>query len=275
MEQKKGVVMQKIAAFFDWDGTLSYDGRTVSPATAEAVRTLRGRGNPVFLCTGRSTGFIPEEAWAVGFDGLVAAAGATVRLGDKLLLRRFIPAAAVERAVAFFLEDGQICILEGEHGMYRVGGGEVARFASWPAIAAPGEFSRRFPDEAVSKLTLHGRMSPAAEGFLSADYCLIRHATYTEAVPPGCSKSAGIRLILGELGLPPSACWAFGDSPNDMDMLQYAGIGVAMGNAPDEVKAAADLVSETAENDGVAAAIRLLLDGEKNEAPMARKAGYT
>lgn len=90
MEQKKGVVMQKIAAFFDWDGTLSYDGRTVSPATAEAVRTLRGRGNPVFLCTGRSTGFIPEEAWAVGFDGLVAAAGATVRLGDKLLLRRFI-----------------------------------------------------------------------------------------------------------------------------------------------------------------------------------------
>lgn len=75
MEQKKGVVMQKIAAFFDWDGTLSYDGRTVSPATAEAVRTLRGRGNPVFLCTGRSTGFIPEEAWAVGFDGLVAAAG--------------------------------------------------------------------------------------------------------------------------------------------------------------------------------------------------------
>ena len=97
MEQKKGVVMQKIAAFFDWDGTLSYDGRTVSPATAEAVRTLRGRGNPVFLCTGRPTGFIPEEAWAVGFDGLVAAGGATVRLGDKLLLRGCIPGGGVGR----------------------------------------------------------------------------------------------------------------------------------------------------------------------------------
>ena len=159
MEQKKGVVMQKIAAFFDWDGTLSYDGRTVSPATAEAVRTLRGRGNPVFLCTGRSTGFIPEEAWA------------------------------------FFLEDGQICILEGEHGMYRVGGGEVARFASWPAIAAPGEFSRRFPDEAVSKLTLHGRMSPAAD--ICGSWSASLHALKTPTSAPrrrGCASTPRISL---------------------------------------------------------------------------------
>lgn len=255
--------MQKIAAFFDWDGTLSYDGQTVSPATAQAVRTLRERGHFAFLCTGRSTGFIPEGAWAVGFDGLVAAAGATVRLGDKLLFRRFIPNTDIERIVAFFLKDGQICILEGEHGMYRVGGGEVSRFAAWPAIGSPEEFARRFPEETISKLTLHGRMSPAADAFLSADFRLIRHAAYTEVLPPGCGKAEGIRRILDAIGLPPSACWAFGDSPNDIDMLQYAGIGVAMGNAPAEVKAAADMVSETAEQDGVAAAIRLLLDGEK------------
>lgn len=70
-----------IAAFFDWDGTLSADGQTVAPDTVDAIHALQQGGNAAILCTGRATGLIPDTAKAIGFDGLVAAAGAFVRLG--------------------------------------------------------------------------------------------------------------------------------------------------------------------------------------------------
>ena len=242
-----------IAAFFDWDGTLSADGANVSPATVQAIRAFRQAGNVAFLCTGRSSGAIPASGRAIGFDGLVAAAGAFVRYGDRQLLRRFIPPETLDGIITHFLQDGQICVLEGEQGMYVVNSGARAP-ADWPRLTAPGEFARRFPGHVVNKLTLYGPMSPATEKLLCG-YAIIRHADYEEVMPAGCSKADGTRRILKEAGIARENCWAFGDSFNDLDMLQYAGVGVAMGNAPQAVKDAASRVTDPVEQDGVAHAL--------------------
>ena len=69
-------------------------------------------------------------------------------------------------------------------------------------------------------------------------------------------KSAGIRRYLEEHGLDRSEIMAFGDGENDIDMLKFAGIGVAMGNSSDLVKAAADYVTDTIDNDGIEKALR-------------------
>ena len=81
-------------------------------------------------------------------------------------------------------------------------------------------------------------------------------ATFFEAANPLVSKGAALRYLAEEiLGLQSANVMAIGDNFNDLEMLSYAGIGIAMGNAPDEVKAIAQWVAPTVEEDGVAAAI--------------------
>lgn len=76
-----------------------------------------------------------------------------------------------------------------------------------------------------------------------------------EVLPPGVNKGAGLRLLLGDLGLPAAACMAVGDGGNDLDLLRAAGLPVAMGNAVAAVKAAAHAVVGSNAEDGVAEAL--------------------
>jgi Cof subfamily protein (haloacid dehalogenase superfamily) len=77
-----------------------------------------------------------------------------------------------------------------------------------------------------------------------------------EILPPGASKGAGLRWLLDDLGIAPEHVMALGDGENDIEMLKIAGIGVAMGNAGPQVKAAADAVVASNDADGVAEAVR-------------------
>lgn len=85
-------------------------------------------------------------------------------------------------------------------------------------------------------------------------------ATFFEATNPFVNKGTGVRYLAEELlGLQPGNVMTIGDNFNDVEMLEYAGIGVAMGNAPTEVKAFAQWVAPSVEQDGVAAAIEKFL----------------
>lgn len=81
-------------------------------------------------------------------------------------------------------------------------------------------------------------------------------ATFCEATHPAANKGAAVRYLAEEiLGLSARNVMTIGDNFNDVEMLQYAGLGIAMGNAPDQVKAIAKWVAPTVEQDGAAAAI--------------------
>ncbi len=88
---------------------------------------------------------------------------------------------------------------------------------------------------------------------------------YLEITHQQASKSQAIRFLEKRLGLDPQRIIAFGDNFNDLDMLQHAGLSVAMGNAPDDIKAAAHRVTATNDEDGIA----LVLDEvfPENDAP--------
>ncbi len=83
-----------------------------------------------------------------------------------------------------------------------------------------------------------------------------------EFLHPAVSKAQGLRTIIAELGIQPEEIVAFGDSHNDIEMLRLAGLGVAMGNAEEEVKQAANYVTRSNAEDGVAAVIEKLLSLE-------------
>ena len=84
-------------------------------------------------------------------------------------------------------------------------------------------------------------------------------AFYLEVIPRVINKGQGIRDICKVLGIEPAEVISFGDAANDIPMLEAAGMGVAMGNAQDAVKAAADMVTLSNNADGIAAALEKLL----------------
>ena len=76
-------------------------------------------------------------------------------------------------------------------------------------------------------------------------------AKYLEILPPGSDKGAALRAVAGRLGIEREAIIAAGDNLNDLAMIEYAGLGVAMGNAPDALRARADFVAPSNDQHGL------------------------
>jgi hypothetical protein len=100
---------------------------------------------------------------------------------------------------------------------------------------------------------LSARVSSA--GFSGVTYTLDQNAPWMVAVAEGISKGAALEQLRVELGVPADATLAVGDGENDVEMLRWAACGVAMGQAPDEVKAAACEVTGSIDDDGCAAVL--------------------
>jgi hydroxymethylpyrimidine pyrophosphatase-like HAD family hydrolase len=97
----------------------------------------------------------------------------------------------------------------------------------------------------------HLRSVAAASGLPSVDYA-IGYTAWLDIMPEGVSKASGLATVCEKLGLDRNDVMAVGDGHNDMEMLAWAGIGVAMGQAPWDVKAVADTVCGSVDDDGVA-----------------------
>ena len=119
----------------------------------------------------------------------------------------------------------------------------------------PGEPQLLVDLEAKMKEVLSNRM----EIFRSAPFFL-------ELTPKGIDKAKSLQRLLVHLGMKREDLMAFGDGFNDLSMLEYAGMGIAMGNAVDEVKAIADFITISNDEDGIAIALeQLLYSNDKQE----------
>ncbi|HEU5393305.1 MAG TPA: HAD-IIB family hydrolase, partial [Candidatus Methylomirabilis sp.] len=97
----------------------------------------------------------------------------------------------------------------------------------------------------------------ARRGLPGAPPHLVRsEPTYLEVLPPGVNKGVGLAEVARQLAIPLEAVVAFGDNLNDLEMVEVAGLGVAVGNAHPDLKARADLVVGTNNEGGMAAVIR-------------------
>lgn len=250
--------MDIYAVFLDIDDTLTHNG-SLPGENIDAIRAARSLGHKVFLNTGRSVGHIPDYVTnALELDGVVAGIGSHVICGNEALKReRFSPRELSELAVRFFAK-GYECIFEGESRSICKNteyGGKNRLLAE-----SARDFIEKFSDVPITKVYIGGVLPEDEQELLNARYTFFQHGKYAEFAHKGCSKSDGMRLILGRLGIPVERCVAIGDSVNDLDMLDYAGISVAMGNASEDIKARCTLVTDTAENAGVAKALREILN---------------
>lgn len=240
-------------AFFDLDGTLAVKNMPPSSRDTDAIRAFRRDGNYAFLCTGRSRGYLYDAITDIGFDGFVCGAGTDVVVGETVLFHTCIDRDTLDRALHAFENAPFTLIMETERTMVQlVGDGSGKVVPTYPRIRSVTDWYNRYADETVSKFTVYG--APLPPSLLSVfDGCdAIEHPTYYEMVPKGCSKSNGIRRVIEHLNLPQENVVAFGDSPNDRDMIAFAGFGIVMGDGDPSVQTIADLVTLPLADCGVA-----------------------
>ena len=122
----------------------------------------------------------------------------------------------------------------------------LARHATTVA-AATGRNLGRSTD---AELTPAGHELAARLGLHGTDY-VVGWTAWLDLSPVGVSKASGLAMVADELGVAQDDVLAIGDGRNDIEMLRWAGRGVAMGQATEEVREAADAVTETVYDDGV------------------------
>ena len=249
----------KKAVFFDIDGTLWDFHNQIPESTITAIRTLRKNGHYAFICSGRARAFIQDPSlFAIGFDGLIAGCGTHVELDGKRIYEKLIDRDLAIHTVETVRSYGFRPILEGPEYLYM----DDAEFGD----DLYGDKLRRDLGEQLVSIADHygewviNKLSCATndadrEGCFAAldEYYtyLIHNSSVAEFVPKGHTKATGIEKMCEALGIDRADTFAIGDSVNDLAMLEYAGVGIAMGNGSPEAKAAADYVTSDLHEDGI------------------------
>lgn len=254
----------------DVDGTLLDDDETVSPRTREAVRAVVDSGAQFVLATGRPPRWITPIVDQLGFAPMAVCANGAVIYdpsADRIVSARTLSADELGQ-----LAEVAARVIPGA-GLAVERVGRTAHDAATPQfVSSPGyEHAWLNPDN--TEVSLEDLLSaPAVKllirqaGARSADMAaaLSEHVgtagdiTYStnngliEIVPTGISKATGIAELSVPQGIDAAHIVTFGDMPNDVPMLAWAGLGVAMGNAHPDAVAAADEVTATNAEHGVA-----------------------
>lgn len=254
----------------DVDGTLLDADEQVTPRTKAAVLAAVEAGTQFVLATGRPPRWISPVVDALGFAPMAVCANGAVlydSANDRILSARTL-------SVEVLVELAEVAtrVIPGA-GLAVERVGATAHDAATPGfLSSPGyEHAWLNPDNTeVSLADVLG--APAVKllirksGARSADMAaaLAGHIgiqgdlTYStnngliEVVPLGVSKATGVDEVARPLGITAEDVVAFGDMPNDIPMLLWAGLGVAMGNAHPEAMAAADEVTAPNTDDGLA-----------------------
>jgi len=161
------------------------------------------------------------------------------------------------KIITFYVEQSCYCALEGEKESYVIGYSPRLSMAKEPIeINSYDEFKRKSSGDLITKLTLDGYATKDDCKLLEPFFKLNSFSLYSEAIIIGENKGKAAELICKTMGVDREDSIAIGDSANDLDMLRFAGLGIAMGNASDDVKAAAGAITADCGKGGVAQALR-------------------
>ena len=245
--------------FFDIDGTLlSQKTGRIPESTVDAVRKLQNRGIKAVIATGRDIGEIKKlPLEGIDFDGYLTLNGnICLDKDEKMFAGNEIDPGEVEVLVSIF-EAGKIpFVLIGEEKRYINYVDDVViqtQESTHGTIPDIGEYNGEKIYQCLAFVNSETRQK--LDDLL--DNCTITswNDTGIDIIARTGGKAAGIQKFLDEEGIRRSQTMAFGDGENDRTMLKFAGTGVAMGNASDQLKAVADYVTDGIDDDGIAKAL--------------------
>lgn len=250
------------AIFFDIDGTLvSFNTHRIPESAIKALALVREKGIKVFIATGRHRSAI-NNLGDEEFDGYVTMNGSyCVNKQGEAVYKHRIPSTDIE-SLLNYLENKESfpCILVQENSLLMNFKNEKAEqiFEQLSFPEPPMGNLRDVPADNVYQLIAffeehqEERIMQVLPGCESTRWSPL----FTDVVPKGSNKSVGIDKLLESYGITPQETMAFGDGGNDIAMLKHVGVGIAMGNAENEVKEAADYTTDGVDDDGIYNALK-------------------
>ena len=268
--------MSKKVIFFDIDGTLINFGGEFPESAQEALRLAKAKGHKIILCTGRSLCQIENRLLEVGFDGIVSAAGANVSYEGKEIFVNHMTEAQLSTLLDFMESNEMIYMLQCTDkivGTTKCFEAMHENFKERMKGEVPKNISKIFESEYIDdnlkenikhyknaeKICYYkaGFSLEQIKEMLGEDFYITamsfknENESSGEIAVGGITKAVGMEKLVEYLGITREDTIAFGDGPNDFEMIEYAGIGVAMGNASDDLKAIADYVTTAVTEDGI------------------------
>ncbi|MDY6827555.1 MAG: Cof-type HAD-IIB family hydrolase [Bacillota bacterium] len=251
------------AIFFDLEGTLLDKKHRLPPSAVEAVNRLRKEGHLVFVNTGFGRAEIRPEILDIGIDGIIAANGTSVHVGEKRILEETIPQSVLEEILPRFEERKIDLWLSGPEYVYvadlQAEGfmAEVIAYLNMGRdIVRSWHDSQPVANQATYHCSEEGQIEPLLP-LLNKHFVVVPHRLAVgELALQGFNKGTGMELILKHLNREEEETYAFGDSLNDLSMFERATHGIAMeGGAPALLKKA-EYITASPEEDGIERALR-------------------
>lgn len=262
--------MYKLVAL-DMDGTLLTSQKTVSPRTKQAIQAARDNGVHVVLASGRPlegmTRYLDELGMTEDHDYVLSYNASLVqRVASKEVIRKQIMTGRDAKNIASLAHDlgtfihaftPERGLITPENNPYTEHESEINGVETTVV-----DFAELADDEEVIKVMMVAdpdilsRAIAQLPEALYSNYTVVQSAPFfLEIMNPNSNKGTGVAMLAEHLGLDASQVICMGDAGNDHHMIEYAGLGVAMGNATDETKAIASHITLSNDEDGVAAVI--------------------
>lgn len=252
--------MEKRIVFLDIDGTILNTKGEIPQATKEAVQALKENGHYVAIATGRAPFMFEEIRKELGINSFVSYNGQYVVFEDEVIYRN-----PIKREHLLHLYDEAS---EKEHAMVFMGDTIMKASETDNEFVRDSLASLGFTYPEIDKDYFHHEPIYQALLFCEADdqeeysshhnhVRFIRwHPLSCDVLPGDGSKKIGVMKLLEAAGLSVQSAYACGDGLNDLEMIEFAGTGIVMGNAVPELKELADIQTAHVDEDGLALGLK-------------------
>lgn len=261
----------------DMDGTLLNSKKELLEETKQYFKNFHNKNTETLLviCTGRpksgirpylkDLGYLEENHYIISQNGANIYESQT----GKRVMDAFVDSKAIQKWIEFGKTHG-ISVMGAGVDYYYSFDEDPTEWMEFDVKIVSGKLKRITKDESLNtdfyKLLLLGDEEKLNEFETIIpqewrdEFYVVRSQKYlVEVLTKGVNKAFGVEKLAKELNIQSSEIAAIGDAANDIEMLKYAGLAIAMGNASEEVKAVSDIVTDTNENNGVIKAIDQLI----------------
>lgn len=253
--------MDKKMIFFDIDGTLINEKTNICPkSTIDAIKKAHENGHLTFINTGRTYFNLDEDMHSIGFDGYVCGCGSYIKYKDKLLLHTTISKDYCREIPQKLREFKIDALMEGLNEVYfdqkKIHTGDLALLKEL-FVSRGIDITNSWDDPELNfdKFVVWFNEESDKDSFfkyIEKDFDYIdRGNNLGEIVQKGYSKATGIQFLQKCFDIPLENCYAFGDSTNDLPMLEYVPNSIAMGNSTPVLFDMVSFVTKDIEEDGI------------------------
>lgn len=253
---------EKCAVFLDIDGTLLSDSFIIPPENLKAIKAAQEKGHLVFINTGRSWGNIPSVLMEQfkDFDGIISGIGSMITINGETVFKSFMPENLIKRIMEYAFEHPEYwALFEGVNDVYSLSNDRYAVRDYQIPVEKADDYMKICQGDNIQVVAMGKTVPEDFKELFKDELTVFQFETYADLVEKGLNKAEGIKKAIEIMGIKRENTVAIGDSNNDYDMIEYAGVGVAMANSQQTILDIADYITASNHDCGVAKAIKDIL----------------